>query len=62
MEEPEVTAMEAFLANATTVFTSVMEWTGTIATTVTEEPLFFVPCIIGVALVGIGVFRRLLNL
>ena len=62
MEEPEVNAMTQFLAQVTQVFGSVMEWTGTVATTVTENPIMLLPCIMGIACIGIGVFRRLINL
>lgn len=53
--------MTEFLAEVTQVFTSVMEWTSTVATTVMDNPLYLLPCVMGIACIGIGVFKRLIN-
>lgn len=61
MEEEVPTVMETFLANVTTVFTSVLDWTGQVATMVLEQPVFLVPVILSIACIGIGIFKRLSN-
>lgn len=57
----ETAEMSALLAQVTEVFTSVMEWTSTVATTVMENPLYLLGCVLGIACIGIGVFKRLLS-
>ena len=57
----ETVEMTELLAQVTEVFTSVMEWTSTVATTVMENPLYLLGCVLGIACIGIGVFKRLLN-
>ena len=61
MEEEVPTVMETFLSNVTTVFTSVLDWTGQVATMVLEQPVFLVPVILSIACIGIGIFKRLSN-
>lgn len=57
----EIVEMTELLTQVTEVFTSVMEWTSTVATTVMENPLYLLGCVLGIACIGIGVFKRLLN-
>lgn len=57
----ETANMTALLTQVTEVFTSVMKWTSTVATTVMENPLYLLGCVLGIACIGIGVFKRLLN-
>jgi len=57
----EIANMTALLTQVTEVFTSVMKWTSTVATTVMENPLYLLGCVLGIACIGIGVFKRLLN-
>jgi len=48
-----------FLGNVTTVFTSLVTWMGNIGTAVVSTPVLFVPCVIGIAFVAVGLFRSL---
>lgn len=57
----ETVQMTQLLASVTEVFKSVMQWTSTVATTVMENPLYLLGCVLGIACIGIGVFKRLLN-
>lgn len=53
------TSMSGFLSTVTEVFSSVMGWTGTVAETVMATPVYLVPVVIGLATVGISIFKRL---
>ena len=53
--------MEAILTSVTTIFTSAIGWVGTVATTITSTPLLLVFCVIPLVGLGVGLFRRLLN-
>ena len=54
--------MAAILTDIGSVFTSVIGWAGTVATTVSGSPLLLLSCV-GVPLCGIGVgmFGRLIH-
>ena len=58
-ETPTTTTMAGFLSTVTEVFSSVMSWTATVAETVMATPIYLVPVVIGIALIGIGIFKRL---
>lgn len=58
-ETGTTTTMASFLSTVTEVFTSVMGWTATVAETVMSTPIYLVPVVIGIALIGIGIFKRL---
>lgn len=58
-EAVTTTSMAGFLSTVTEVFTSVMSWTGTVAETVMSTPVYLVPVVTGIALIGIGIFKRL---
>ena len=51
--------MTALLTSATEVFTAVIGWVGTVASTVAGEPLMLVGCIIGFGSAAVGLFKRL---
>mgnify|MGYP004520021909 CR=1 FL=1 len=53
--------MDAILTSVTTIFTSAIGWVGTVATTITSTPLLLVFCVIPLVGLGVGLFRRLLN-
>jgi len=53
--------MTDLLSNISSVFTAVIGWVGTVATTVTSNPLLLIGCIIGFVGLGVGMFRRLLH-
>ncbi|MBQ8669460.1 hypothetical protein IJ472_06745 [bacterium] len=53
--------MEAILTSVGQVFTSAIEWVGTVASTVTSTPILLVFAIIPLVGLGVGLFRRLLS-
>lgn len=54
--------MTELLASVTSVFTAAIGWVGTVASTITTEPVLLMFCV-GVPLCGLGVgmFSRLLH-
>ncbi len=54
--------MTELLTSVTSVFTSAIGWVGTVASTITEQPVLLLFCV-GVPLCGLGVgmFSRLLH-
>lgn len=59
--EGSVSAMTALLTTVTEVFTSAIGWVGTVASTITSEPLLLIGCVLGFIGVGVGLFRRMFN-
>lgn len=53
--------MEAILTSVGQVFTSAIGWVGNVATTITETPILLLFCVIPVVGLGVGLFRRLIN-
>lgn len=51
--------LATYLANATSVFTSMITWLGNVGTAVLSTPVLFVPCVIGIAFVAAGLFMKL---
>ena len=54
--------MEALITSVSTVFTAAIGWVGTVASTITEQPILLLSCV-GIPLCGLGVgmFKRLLS-
>lgn len=61
MEETTTTAMGTLLTTVGEVFTSAIGWVGTVADTITGEPLLLIGVVLGFIGVGVGLFRRMLN-
>ena len=53
--------MATLIESITTIFTAAIGWVGTVAETVTGEPLLLMGAIIGFVGLGVGLFKRLLN-
>ena len=54
--------MAELLAAVTSVFTSAVGWVGTVATTITEEPVLLLFCVaVPLCGLGVGMFSRLLH-
>lgn len=53
--------MATLIESITSVFTAAIGWVGTVADTVAGEPLLLIGVIIGFVGLGVGLFRRLLN-
>lgn len=60
--DPEPVTIASLMASVGQVFTQVVSWVGTVATTVTGSPILLLACV-GVPLCGIGVgmFGRLIH-
>ena len=54
--------MATLIESITSVFTAAIGWVGTVADTVAGEPLLLIGVIIGFVGLGVGLFRRLLNI
>lgn len=57
--EEEVSAMTEILTAAGEIFTQTVTWAGETVTFVTGEPLMLIPAILGVAFLGVSLYRRL---
>lgn len=49
------------LTNVTSIFTSAIGWVGTVAETIASEPILLIFCILPLIGLGVGLFRRLIN-
>lgn len=54
--------MAELLSTITTILTSIISWTQSVITMITSNPLILLFVIMGVALIAIGVVKRLLRL
>lgn len=61
MEGAATMTMATLIENITTIFTAAIGWVGTVAETVSGEPLLLMGVIIGFVGLGVGLFKRLLN-
>ena len=54
--------MDALITAVSTVFTAAIGWVGTVASTITGQPILLLSCV-GIPLcgLGIGMFKRLLS-
>lgn len=62
MEEPTIMTLAQILAAITSIFTEIVSWVGSVITMITSNPLILLFVVMGVALIAIGVVRRLLNI
>lgn len=53
--------MDAILTSITSVFTAAIGWVGTVAETIAAQPILLIFCIIPLIGLGVGLFRRLIN-
>lgn len=53
--------MEAIIGSVTSVFTAAIGWVGTVANTVTEQPILLMFAVIPAVGLGVGLFKRLLS-
>ena len=59
--EPSVMTLTQIIAALTEIFTAVIGYVGTVATTITSNPLLLIFVLIPIIGLGVGLFRRLLN-
>lgn len=60
--ETTPTAMATLLSTIGDVLTSAIGWVGTVADTITNEPLLLIGCVLGFIGVGVGLFKRMFNI
>lgn len=53
--------MEAILTTVGTVFTTAIGWVGDVASTITATPILMIFCTIPLVGLGVGLFKRLIN-
>jgi len=53
--------MSAILTAVGTIFTAAVGWVGTVADTIADEPLLLVFAVIPLIGLGVGLFKRLIN-
>lgn len=53
--------MASIITAITDVFTAAIGWVGTVASTVTSEPVLLLFACVPLVGLGVGLFRRLLN-
>jgi len=61
MEGAATNTMTAMLSTITEVFTAAAGWGGTVASTIVDTPLLLVGIVLGFIGVGVGLFKRMLN-
>lgn len=54
--------MAAILGDATSIVTEGLKWVGQVVTTVTSNPILLLFVILPLVGLGIGLFRRLINI
>ena len=57
----ETTAMGTLLTTIGEVFTVAVGWVGTVADTISDNPILLIGVVMGFIGVGVGLFRRMLN-
>ena len=53
--------MAEILTSVTSIFTASIGWVGTVATTITSTPILMLFCALPLVGLGVGLFRRLIN-
>ena len=61
MEETTTVTISTILESVGSVFTSAIDWVGDVATTITGEPILLLFTVLPLCGIGIGMFKRLLN-
>lgn len=53
--------MSSILSNVGDIFTAAVDWVGDVATTITSTPILLVFTLIPLVGLGVGLFKRLIN-
>ena len=61
MNEAAAVTVSTVMTSVGKVFTAAIGWVGTVASTITDTPLLLAFCVIPLVGLGVGLFRRLLN-
>ncbi len=60
--EATAMTMATLLTTIGDVFEAAIGWVGTVASTITGQPLLLVGCVLGFIGVGVGLFKRIFNI
>lgn len=55
------TTSAGILSTVGTVFSTSLTWVGTVANTITNQPILLLFCVIPLVGLGVGLFKRLIN-
>lgn len=58
----ETVGLSSILNSVTTLFGTVMDMAGTVGTAVVDTPILLVFCLVPVVGLGVGLFKRLINI
>lgn len=62
MNEAATVTVATLLTNVGSVFTSVLGWVGTVASTIAGQPILLLACVaVPLCGIGVGMFNRLLS-
>lgn len=61
MSETVAMTLTQIISALTEIFTAAIGWVGTVVTTITSNPLLLIFVLIPLVGLGVGLFRRLLN-
>lgn len=61
MEETATVTVATLMASVGKIFTAAIGWVGTVGETIAGSPLLLTFCVIPLVGLGVGLFRRLLN-
>lgn len=53
--------MSSIISDVGTIFTQALTWVSTVATTITSTPILMLFCILPIVGLGVGLFKRLIN-
>lgn len=57
----DTATVSTFLTSVSSVFTAAIGWVGTVATTIASQPILLVFCALPLVGLGVGLFKRLIN-
>lgn len=61
MQEAATVTVATLMASVGKIFTAAIGWVGTVGETIAGNPLLLTFCVIPLVGLGVGLFRRLLN-
>lgn len=61
MEETAAMTVATFLTSVGSIFTTAIGWVGTVASTIADSPILLTFCALPLVGLGIGIFKRLIN-
>lgn len=61
MEGEAAVTISSLISNVGTLFTAAIDWVGTVGDTIVSNPILLLFCSIPLVGLGVGLFKRLLN-